>query len=113
MEYNTELSKTEQLKQSELLQLQTNANEEHNNASFEIIHREHVEDTPFTMIMLQEGDCFIACGNYRLTERIGHVKALELIDGKDWNLIMQLIDIVCNYKLNEFIINQKQQNNEY
>lgn len=56
-----------------------------------------VKGTPFRVIVLDTGKAFVALGANRLTEELeSEEKAIEKIHGKDWELVMSLIILVCH-----------------
>lgn len=67
----------------------------------ELIKRNHVLGTPFVIITVDEGS-FVGCGKYRLTEFMTEEECQELINNRDWNLIISMVSIISES------INQKQ-----
>lgn len=93
---DTSEKKTEvkHLPNSDLLQSQTNVEEKENNStSSELIIREKIEGTPFTLIKLESTGWFLTLGKYRMSEPVDNKEELiqKVID-KDWNLIL---DTIC------------------
>lgn len=69
-----------------------NAQEKENssNSSDKIVEREHIENTPFTIITLEKGS-FIAIGNKRVTEYTTKQECKNLIFERDWDLIANMV----------------------
>lgn len=59
----------------------------------EIIKRNVIHDTPFTIITTDEGS-FIAMGRYRVSDLMSEDQCLERILAKDWNLLISAIGII-------------------
>lgn len=65
--------------------------------STELIKKNEVLGTPFTIITVEEGS-FIAMGRYRLTDYLDEDQCMERILSKDWELIIQLVTILLNHQ---------------
>lgn len=75
-------------------------NQNNSNLNYELIKRKEIENTPFTIITIEEKESFISIGKYRLSESYKTIEEAE-INAKiiDWNKIMQIIGIMIeNYK---------------
>ena len=68
-------------------------NEDSSNSNSEIITRENITDTPFTIIGIEKG-FFVVIGEYRLTEIGTYSACMEFIDNKSWNNITSVIMII-------------------
>lgn len=89
------------LQNSELLQLQTNAQEQENSKdSGKIIEREKVEGTPFELIKVDEKGWFLAMGKHRFTEPVENKEEiLKSLEGVPWDYVMNVIMVVVEYVL--------------
>lgn len=87
---NTSNGKETSSPNAELLQLQTNVQETENNSqsSEHLIERERVDNTPFTIVTIQQGT-FIAISNRRVTDYITKEECYNLIKEKPWSLIIE------------------------
>lgn len=76
---------------SDLLQSQTNAQEQENSSPSvtKIIERDPIEDTPFVIVTIEQGS-FIALGNRRITEYMPKDECKRLIKDRNWELITNL-----------------------
>lgn len=72
---------------------------EKNENSIKLVEVINIKDTPFSVVKLEDQNCFIAIGNDRITEIITTDEATTMINEKDWRLITSLITIV-NFKKN-------------
>ncbi|AXH75643.1 MAG: hypothetical protein [Microviridae sp.] len=95
-------------KQSELLQSQTNANEQENNSkSGNMIEMNKIEGTPFVTVGLtdrpKDRNTFIAIGNNRITEMMSQEEAEFKIATKDWNLITSAINVIAIEAVKEYL----------
>lgn len=85
------IKKQETLKQSELLNTQTSAEEKENNSNLCDIRK--VDESPFTIVRKNdegEFNSFIAVGKNRLTGMMTEEECERLIEERDWGLITQL-----------------------
>lgn len=90
----------------ELLDGQTNAEDFQNRESYSIIEREHVRDTPFTIIKEDKGKWMIAMGD-SVVEKTDYEEkddVIDYIDMKSWKLIVAACYIYSR-KINELIKN--------
>jgi hypothetical protein len=71
------------------------------NPSYPLVDVEKIEGTPFHVVSDENGH-IVAIGKYRLSEILENKEdAIELIDSKNWNLIMNLIALITNFEINE------------
>lgn len=69
-------------------------NPNNSNSNSELIKRTEVENTPFTVITI-ENESFVTLGKYRLTEKFETEKeAIESASKITWDNIMQVITIM-------------------
>lgn len=62
----------------------------------ELIHREPVDGTPFQVISVEDGS-FIAMGRFRISEMMPEEKCMEMIEKRDWNLILASISVILSH----------------
>lgn len=80
-----------------MLKSQTSAGEDHNkeNSSEELIQREKIEDTPFTLITM-DGVSFLTLGKFRMSEELEATEEnkqilINKVKNKDWTLILDTV----------------------
>lgn len=75
--------------------------EENKKNSSELINREPVSNTPFTLINYDNSGWFLTIGKYQLTKPGEFEKSelLRMVENKDWSLIMTMIAIIVNFEL--------------
>lgn len=100
-----------QLTQAELLKLQntteeTNTSREPSNT--QLIHRERVEGTGFDIITIEENKSFVALGKYRLTTERTAEECREMINNKDWEIILGLIGAALSATESDITATQKE-----
>lgn len=79
---------------SESEQSQTYALEKENNLN-STQKIEQVEGTPFCIVhTMEENECFIACGGYRVSEVMTEAECKNKIDSRDWLLICAMFDVI-------------------
>jgi hypothetical protein len=79
-------------------QLQTNVEEDKKDSSREIVQREAVKDTPFTVISY-EGYHFGVIGEHRITEKYNDKKVvIKKLKEFSWNRVIQVLMILDNQK---------------
>lgn len=69
---------------------------ENKQVSGTIKETEYIENTPFTIVSTEEGEHYLTIGMTRITDAISLKEAHRIIKRKDWNTIMQVINIVSN-----------------
>lgn len=77
-----------------------------------VLKREDLENTPFTLISLDDGVNWFGCmGEYRITEPTNNKQSLidDLITPKDWNRLIQVFLILLDKSGN--LIEYKTKNN--
>lgn len=67
---------------------------------YELIKRDQVEGTPFTIIETERG-CFIGMGQYRLTEFIERDQCSDFILTKDWDFLLSVVSVLVENIVNE------------
>lgn len=84
---------------SESLNTQTNVEENpFNSDSYELLHRENIEGTPFQIIGNDEHGYFIAFGKYKLIPNEPTViKARLQLQYQHWNIVLNLITILQEF----------------
>ncbi|AXH76379.1 MAG: hypothetical protein [Microviridae sp.] len=60
---------------------------------YELLKRDRIENTPFEIISTERG-CFIGLGQFRLTNFITNQECIEMINDKDWNLLLACINVI-------------------
>lgn len=81
--------------QQELLQSQTNVEEQPKQNSSKLIEREPIENSPFTLIKNEKEEYFIVMGNYRITEiHNSKEEAITYLMRNTYNVILTMITIV-------------------
>ena len=85
--------------ETKVKQLQTNVKEgNHDSSNKEIVKREAVKDTPFTVITY-EGYHFGVLGEHRITEKYNSKKELiKKLKAFTWNRVIQVLMILDNQK---------------
>lgn len=74
---------------------QTSAQEQESKLGYgKIVEVTKIEKTPFHLVKLEEGKCFITLGNNRISEIQTINEALELINNQGWELITSLVTLV-------------------
>lgn len=108
----------EDKKYTESEQSQTYALEKENKSKSgnEIAEKEKIEKTPFDIITITEEVegkkiqvSFIAVGNKRITEITTYVKCLQMIQERDWNLMVSLITIITEAVTKEVLKEEAKQ----
>ena len=103
----------EELPKSGLLPTQENVQEqEANTKSGKLVNVERIEGTPFNVVTLGEDEGnemrnFVAIGNKRITELMTNEEAKELIEFRNWDIIVQLIVVVAEELIKENQLNNK------
>lgn len=65
------------------------------NSNYELMKRKNIENTPFTIITIENNEHFITLGKYRLSEKYETFEEAEQnANTIDWNKIMQIIGIM-------------------
>lgn len=64
-----------------------------NSKGTELIKRNAIFGTPFTVITMEEGS-FVGMGKYRLTDLMPEEECIQLIEDRDWMLICSLVSII-------------------
>lgn len=81
--------------QKDILNIQTNAEENQNSKNYsnnEIIHREQIENSPLFIIGNNIEGYFLTFGKYRITERKNTIVEIRKeIEEDKWNIIIRLI----------------------
>lgn len=89
----------------ELLKLQTSAEENQNNSnSTELLERERIENTPYTIIGNQEKGYFLAFGKYKVIEnKPTKQEVRDELEKRKWfvmiDTVICLLDIIEHNKL--------------
>lgn len=68
-------------------------------SSTELIKRQQIADTPFTIIELEDKSYILACGRYKIMESKIKQDLLQKVQRKDWILISSLITTIVDYEL--------------
>lgn len=81
------------LKQAELLNTQSNAEENPNKSNFsELIHRENIVNTPFQVVGNEENGWIITIGRFKLTNnKPTKEEALQELELNPWDITVRLI----------------------
>lgn len=101
---------------SERLKSQTSAqNQESSSQSGELIEREQVDNTPFTLVTTDGGKSwFLALGRYRMTDLKTGIEAKvqlkELVRGKDWKLVLDTIVALTETAVEAMLIKPEKAN---
>lgn len=85
------------LKQSELLNLQTNADVSQNkeNSNSELVERHEIPNTPFHIVGNKEKGYFLTLGKYKISDTYKTEEELfEDVDKQHWNITLRLITTV-------------------
>lgn len=83
------------------------ANQHKENSNSELVHREKVQGSPFTIVGNEEHGYFIAFGHYRLSEpQKTIIEAYGYLKENQWNISMNFM-----LTLMELWHNEKQQTN--
>jgi hypothetical protein len=84
--------------ETKVKQLRTNVEEDKNQSSKEIVKREAVKDTPFTVISY-EGYHFGVIGEHRITDRYNDKKVVvKKLKEFSWNRVIQVLMILDSQK---------------
>lgn len=87
--------------------IQQNANETDNkNSNYEMVEREEIEETPFTMITI-EGKSFGTMGIHRLTEYGTKKEIRKELKEFSWNRLVQVLMLLEEQNVVKELINQK------
>lgn len=90
------------MKQRELLQSQTNAEDQDNSKSSEIIHREQFEDSPIWIVGTEEKGYFATLGKYRLIEPKETPEAVKLyLMDNYYTVTITIITTICKTIMEE------------
>lgn len=81
--------------------------------NYEMVERENIEDTPFTVITVKEtGEHFACLGKYRITEPVKtKAECIKEVKKVTWNRIVQVILLMHETLGNDKIINLTQDRN--
>ena len=61
----------------------------------QMIKRERIEGTPFIMVCQNNDErYFLACGNWKVTEEYNREELLEMVERKDWLILVGLMSVV-------------------
>lgn len=91
------MSNTTNLTQKDILHTQTNAEDNPNLKSSELIHREDIPNTPFKISGNEDKGYFITLGKYKLTNNyITIEQAKDAILTNQWTIIMNMIILISS-----------------
>lgn len=76
--------------------------QENKERSSELINREPIMGTPFTLINYDNQGWFLTMGKYQLSKAEEYTKdeLLKMVKEKDWKLIITTIGLIVTYELN-------------
>lgn len=95
--------------QADILQSQTNAEDQHNNNSSELIEKTDVENSPFIIIGNEELGYFLAMGKYRMTQPMKTKQdVIAYLVSNTYNVIATMITTLIT-ATNEYNTNHKNQ----
>lgn len=61
----------------------------------ELVKMERIEETPFTLVTIEDKGSFIAIGEKRVSDfKESKEELIELINGKSWELIVATIGVI-------------------
>lgn len=83
-------------------QLMAEIQEEVRNFSEELVMREAVERTDFTIVTVADKGSFIAAGQNMLTDFMTEDECRQMIENKDWKLIASWVMVLVKYFTKEF-----------
>lgn len=96
------MSNTTNKKQKDILNTQTNVEENQNKENSTLIVRERIPNTPFYIIRNLENQWFIVMGDHRITElKETKEEALDELEDNRWFITMSIAAIVLEKMLAE------------
>lgn len=99
-------NKRDELRSSMNAENQPTTNKLSSDELTELVHREHVEGTPFQIVGTEEKGYFVTLGKYRATENMPTIEdAKKEINIQNWEFFCTIISIiskdVLDYSLNQ------------